>query len=69
MPFNYYPEYYKPITQAGSITNYTWSVSGAEVYDTKPAAVAAAEAAGLTGSYEVRIIKSSWEIVETIPLI
>lgn len=67
MAFNYYPEYYKPIVQQGEITNYQWFGIGGPVYNNKAAAVSAAEASGYYGTYDMRVIKSSWEVAETLP--
>jgi hypothetical protein len=65
--FNYYAQFESPIIQQGVVTNLNWTPIGTQVYNSKPEAITAAQASGVYGVYNVRIIKSSWEIVETIP--
>lgn len=67
MAFKYYPEFQSPIVQQGEIINYTWVPIGTNTYQTKPEAEAAAQACGYYGHYDMRIIKSSWEVSEILP--
>lgn len=67
MAFKYYPEYQAPQVQQGEIVNYAWVPIGTTVYQTKVEAEQAALTSSYHSLYDMRIIKSFWEIAQTIP--